>query len=295
MPTDGKTQTQGFLDQLSTEQLLDLVGADSEFSEDEDDDLTLRILEVIEEREKANPTGLLPDVDKAWADFQTYFNTPDGTDRPLYPTGDSNTETAGTRGGRRHRRLLKRLLPLAAVVAVTFSGMAAVQALGVDVFGALARWTDETFRFIAGPEAAGRGMEDEHSEALRRSFQDALDSCGITDIPAPSWYPEGTELVTDIDIVETQDVTIVTCEFTYNCNAFLIIIRKYNMDGRVPKQIFEKDASNVAQYSSSGRLFYIVSNLGKVNVVSSDTRAIIAINGTLSLEDTKHIIDSIGG
>lgn len=294
MPTDGKTQTQGFLDQLSTEQLLDLVGADSEFSEDEDDDLTLRILEVIEEREKANPTGLLPDVDKAWADFQTYFNTPDGTDRPLYPTGDSNTETAGTRGGRRHRRLLKRLLPLAAVVAVTFSGMAAVQALGVDVFGALARWTDETFRFIAGPEAAGMGMEDEHSEALRRSFQDALDSCGITDIPAPSWYPEGTELVTDIDISDTKGGAMVMCEFAYGDKTFNIVVRKYSTDNRLFARSFEKDASNVEEYSSADRKFYIMSNLTGCRTAYSKGQTIMLINGTLLLEDVKQIIDSIG-
>lgn len=295
MPTDGKTQTQGFLDQLSTEQLLDLVGADSEFSEDEDDDLTLRILEVIEEREKANPTGLLPDVDKAWADFQTYFNTPDGTDRPLYPTGDSNTETAGTRGGRRHRRLLKRLLPLAAVVAVTFSGMAAVQALGVDVFGALARWTDETFRFIAGPEAAGRGMEDEHSEALRRSFQDALDSCGITDIPAPSWYPEGTELVTDIETIKSEDVTIVSCEFAYDDNSFVVVIQHYPTDERVLNRIFEKDASIVEEYYSANKLFYIMLNRDKRSAIHFGEQTTIIISGKLSLENLKHIIDSLGG
>ena len=295
MPTDGNIQTHGFLDQLSTEQLLDLVRADFEASETGDDDLTLRILEVIEEREKANPTGLLPDVDQAWADFQTYFNTPDGTDRPLYPTGDSNAETAGLRGGRRPGRLLKRLLPLAAVLAVAFFGMAAAQALGVDVFGALARWTDETFRFIAGPEAAGMGMEDDASEAFRRSFQDALDSCGIRDIPAPSWYPEGTELVSDIDVIETKGVSLVSCEFTYDDKTFNIVTRKYPTDERLYVRSFEKDASNVEEYRSASRLFYIMSDLNRETATCYDGRTTLIIEGSLSLENLKHIIDSIGG
>lgn len=81
MPTDGRTQAYGFLDQLSAEQLLDLIRADFESSEEKDDALTDRILEVIEEREKTQPTGLLPDIDRAWEDFQKYY-IPDA--RPVH-------------------------------------------------------------------------------------------------------------------------------------------------------------------------------------------------------------------
>ena len=42
---------------------------DFESSESGDGELTDRILEVIEKREKEKPTGLSSDVDQAWADF----------------------------------------------------------------------------------------------------------------------------------------------------------------------------------------------------------------------------------
>lgn len=94
MPTDGRTQTYGFLDQLSTEQLLNLLRADFDSSEDGDDEQIFQILEVIEKRERECAPDSLPDAAQAWEDFQTYFNTPDGTGRSLYPMRDSAGKSA---------------------------------------------------------------------------------------------------------------------------------------------------------------------------------------------------------
>ena len=40
---------------------------------------------MIEQREDEHPTGRIPDVDKAWAEFQEYYNIPEGVDASLYP------------------------------------------------------------------------------------------------------------------------------------------------------------------------------------------------------------------
>ena len=69
MPTDGRTQTYGFLDQLSTEQLLNLLRADFDSSEDGDDEQIFQILEVIEKRERERAPDSLPDA----AQTQTAF------------------------------------------------------------------------------------------------------------------------------------------------------------------------------------------------------------------------------
>ena len=194
MPTDGRTQTYGFLDQLSTEQLLNLLRADFDSSEDGDDEQIFQILEVIEKRERERAPDSLPDAAQAWEDFQTYFNTPDGTGRSLYPMRDSaGKSAAGT--ARRRRRPLKRLLPLSATVAaLTVSCMVTAQAIGFDIFGALAQWTEDTLHFVTG-------TTDPASEALRQVVQGAFDECGVT-IPAPAWYPEGTKRAKDIDVAE---------------------------------------------------------------------------------------------
>jgi len=284
MPTDGRAQAYGFLDQMTTEQLLALVRGDMEASGDDDSELMIHVLEVIEKRELAAPTGLLPDTAQAWEDFQTYFNTPDGTGRPLYPTEDSEPEKAAPS---RRPHLLKRLAPLAAVLAVALSGMIAAQAIGVDIFGALARWTDETFHFVSEDETDG-------SEELRRSIQDALDQCGVTAVPAPSWFPKGTELASDIEIFQDTGNAGITCSFTCGDAVFNLVIRQYHTEEHVQRLLYEKDAKIVEKYSSNGRLFYLMSNLPDNRAVFSDDQSAITLSGTLSLKDMKQIIDSIG-
>ena len=294
MPTDGKTQTNGFLERLSTEQLLDLMREDFESSESGDDERIDRILEVIEKREREKPTGLFSDVDQAWEDFQKYYNTPDSEDCPISPMGDpGQTAAAGQKAGRRrgHGRLLKRLIAVAAVVAVTFSSMVAVQAFGFNIFGALARWTAETFHFVSEtPESVG----DPESEALRQKVQEAFDSCGVT-VPAPAWYPEGTELTKDIQVIELTEVSIITCRFACGDKTFYIEAQQYyREEERVSKQTFEKDTMEVEPYYSNGRAFYIMSNMSDNRAVYSKDQTAIVIEGNLSLEFLKQIIDSIG-
>lgn len=290
MPTDGNTQAYEFLDRLSTEQLLNLLRADFDSPEEGNDGLIFRILEVIEEREKRNPTGLLSDVDQAWEDFQRYFNTPDGEGRSLYPTRDSEIgDTPDKPAG--HGRPLKRMLALAAVVAVAVFGMIAAQALGVDVFGALARWTDETFHFTSA-SAADLGGTD--SEVLRLAVQEAFDSCGIT-IPAPAWYPEGTELVQDIEVVEIKDDHMILCDFSYGDSFYNITVQQQSVTDNTLANSFEKGPSEVEEYSANGRLFYIMSNLDGRRAIYSNFQTTLTIAGDLSSENLKHIINSIGG
>lgn len=292
MPQDSGTHTQGFLDRLSTEQLLDLLRAEPE---DGDGGLTNRILEVIEERERAHPTGLLPDVDQAWEDFQKYFNTPDGTDRSLYPTKDPEERPPKAAPARVRTRLLRRLLPMAAAIAVALSSMIAAQALGMDVFGMLARWTSENFHFASALETgAEREAASPENQAIRLALQDALDQCGITSISAPSWYPEGSKRLWDVDVDESQRVRMVSFDLTYDDKTFGIRVYRHLTTEGVPAQSFEKDASNVEEYHSSGRLFYLMENPPDSYAAFSDGQTIMLISGELSLENLKKIIDSIG-
>ena len=276
---------------MSTEQLLDLIHAEFESSEHEDDALTERILEVIEEREKSHPSGLLPDVNQAWENFRSHY-LPDSEDCPFYPMKDSGlTAFEEARPSKPRRgRLLKKLIPVAAVVAVTFSSMVAAQAFGFDIFGALARWTSETFRFAAETSADSGSPE---SRTFQETLQDAFDICGIS-IPAPAWYPEGTALVGDIDIIEAAESSAVTCEFTLEGEEFYIMVQQYYNDDRIPVYTFEKDGLDVEEYTSNGRLFYIVSNLSQGYAAYSSGQTVMLINGNLSAEIIKQIIDSIG-
>ena len=63
-----------YLNRLNTEQLEELLRMDMEMAEPGNEDVVFHILEVIEQREDEHPTGRIPDVDKAWAEFQEYYN-----------------------------------------------------------------------------------------------------------------------------------------------------------------------------------------------------------------------------
>lgn len=290
MPTDGRTQTHGFLDQLSTEQLLTLVRADFDSAEQGDDALINCILEVIEKREKEEPTGLLSDVDQAWEDFQAYYNTPGSEDCPLDPMRDSETAARKPAKRCRHSRLLKRLISAAAAAAVSLSCMVAAQAVGFDVFGALARWTEETFHFVSSTPAGAGSPE---SEAIRQTIQEVFDDYGVT-VPAPAWYPEGTEFARDIEIDERTEISAITCSFICDGETFFIEAQQFHKTDRVLGYTLEKDTSDIEEYHSNGRLFYIMSNLTYCRAVYSRAQTVITIEGYLSSETLKQIIDSIG-
>ena len=135
-----------YLNRLNTEQLEELLRMDMEMAEPGNEDVVFHILEVIEQREDEHPTGRIPDVDKAWAEFQEYYNIPEGVDASLYPcetepdaSSENPAEFSHPRRPRLHRWLKQGLVAVIAVAAV-FGGMVAAQAAGIDVFGTIGRW-----------------------------------------------------------------------------------------------------------------------------------------------------------
>lgn len=80
-----------YIEQLSTEELENLLRTDTEQLDGSDIDLILRITEILLERGEREIGKPIIDVERAWKDFQQYFNTPDATGRSLYPTDEKET------------------------------------------------------------------------------------------------------------------------------------------------------------------------------------------------------------
>ena len=187
-----------YLNRLSTEQLEELLRMDMEMAEPGNEDVVFHILEVIEQREDEHPTGRIPDVDKAWAEFQEYYNVPEGADDSLYPckteTGNSSENPAkfpSPRTPRLHRWIKQGLVAVIAVAAV-FGGMVAAQAAGIDVFGTIGRWTDNVFRFMpSGNEnSTSTGANAGEDISKYATLREALASVGIDENLAPTWCPD---------------------------------------------------------------------------------------------------------
>ena len=292
-----------YLNRLSTEQLEELLRMDIEETEPGNEDVVFHILEVIEQRENEHPMCRIPDVDKAWAEFQEYYNVPEGADASLYPCEtkpDDSSENPAELSPRRRprlRRWLKQGLVAVIAVAAVFGGMVVAQASGFDVFGAIGRWTDDVFHFVPSVGESGKStgtyISKNASEyaALRKS----LASLGIDENLVPTWFPDGFE-PGNLEIASsTIGDTVNFVASGKNGTVFSLDIIRYNSADYLSGTQFEKDAENVEQYSNNQQTFYILSNVDTITATWSDGLLVEQIAGNISDEDMKKIIDSIGG
>lgn len=184
-----------YLEHLSVDRLEELLDLAVNADEEENTEYVDAILEVIVRKEKEKPTGRLTNVDKAWADFQTYYNTEDGRGQTLHFTEESenSVDTMPTKHGTL-RKMWKTALLAATIALCLLFSIVAAQAAGFDVLGALARWTDDVFTFgIIQPKTidtySSEALNDCGEESARNtspfmsseklpysSFQEALDA-----------------------------------------------------------------------------------------------------------------------
>lgn len=300
--TENKKNTYAHLDRLSTEALEELLCADIKSLDDDDDEVVLHIiLEVIEQREKAIPTGRLSDVDKALEEFQTYYNIPEMNGVTLYPeeTAESVTDAVTMVGFIPKRPWIRVLGTIAATVIFMFAMLIGAQAAGIDVFGAIGRWTDETFHFVSFPHSIPQDQETtapnlENVETCN-VIKGALKDCEIPEELAPTWYPVGIE-ASDPKILSDKLSDTVHIFFSDGDKLFFNLnITRYRSTSYLNTHIFEKDDALVEQYVSGSRTFYIMSNLDAITAVWSDGLFVETISGNLQIDEVKAIVDSIGG
>ena len=278
-----------YLEQLSTEQLEDILRADLASEDQENDEAVFHILEVLEKREKENPTGRLPDTDQAWKEFQQYYNIPEGEGQSLYPVrSDPETQPAPTSTKKNRRFRPRKVLVVVAVLVLMFGSMLTAQAAGVDVFGAIGRWTEEKFHFEITP-ASEDGTTD-------YTFREASRKRGLPQSLIPTWYPKGFESSEPIDDSVEDYVDSVYCEYINKeeNRSYSVMVSRYYDSNSIAATVYEKDDTKVEIYENNGRNFYIMSNLDTLTATWSDGKMSIDISGQLEINELKHIIDSIG-
>lgn len=275
-----------FLTSLDMTQLEALLKTDysGSMSQQASEEFIDAIIEVMLDKERKEPSGRFPDTEKAWTDFQTYYNAP-GRKRPQLSPVPAAPAVLPSKTARSHRtgRLLRRCAAVAAIIGLFMVLLVAAQAAGLDVFGSMARWTDETFHFVVAP--AG----DETAE-----LRAALREQGIPESYAPTWVPEGFHA--EEPQVITSSTTLIFTRFFNNEYDFKFLIAQSSQKEFLATANYEKDTKNVITYSNGHQMFYIFENLENCVATWSDGEALtIEICGQLSVKDMKSIIDSIGG
>lgn len=277
------------LDRLSTEQLEELLRADLSSPDQNNEELIFYILEVMEQREREQPTGRLPDAHEAWAEFKEYYDIPEGEGQSLYPSptnAQPPEQPAVVRPAVRRRP--RKVILIAAVLATLLAGMITAQASGCDILSAIGRWTEETFHFSTGNTAS--------QEEDLKAFREAAAACEIPQSLVPTTILKGfesNELQTDILDGYWKSV-VCLYQNQINSHFYTISISRYYDKDFLESSTIEKDDSQVQQYTSNGKTFYIMSNLEMLTATWSDATFVITITGQLSKSEIEQLIDSIG-
>lgn len=179
----------------------------------------------------------------------------------------------------------------AAVIAVIFATLIVVQAAGVNVFGALAQWTDSVFRFGNGTSTIIDETDASDSE-LDELFQ-SLEKMNIPTLLAPTRIPDGYTLV-DVAENSSDGMRGAVAVFENDRQDYLTIeISEYFDERMIEDRFVEKDVGDPSVYVSGEKSFYLFSNTGKWGAVWSDGKYFINLGGFPTKEELFIVIDSI--
>lgn len=294
MASPSKNQNYAYLSRLSTQKLLELLAAAPAPAETPEDKAYIdAIVEVVLEREERHPTGLLPDPEQAWEEFQQYYNTPEGEDLSLYPAENpgtapsepapSQTEYRPQRRPKRH--FFRRVVIVAAVVVC----IALPPALGFEnVFQMISSWSDDIFLM----EDNVNTFKNEYTLPENDRYgklQEALDEYEISANVVPNWMPEGF-ILDDIIVNVLQEPERIEIR-AYYLNGERMISLFYNQY-RESLTSYEKNDSSVEIYTVGGVKHYLFENMESEVAVWSLADLECAISGDISKKEMKKIIET---
>ena len=296
MPVDDKKiRLRSVLAGKSTEELEELLALSFSMEDgaETDEAYITTIMEVIREREEkeADQEKRQAEVDAAWREFQEYRAERDREKAEADGLADASGKFPGepsrpqekVHTAKKPGRVLRSCAAAAAVI-VLLCGTA--YAFGWNIFQALADWTAETFQFLTGAdlEKADHGV-----------FENLYGSVvAETDTPAvPRWAPEGTEEVEQPRTSARNDRTRIVGKYLVNDKEFTIRIIVYNSTPEEYSGTYQKNAGNVEEYESGGIVHYITENVDNISTMWTNGCIEGHIQGSLSIEDLKDMIDSI--
>ena len=301
MASPSKNQNYAYLSRLSTQKLLELLAAAPAPAETPEDKAYIdAIVEVVLEREERHPTGLLPDPEQAWEEFQQYYNTPEGEDLSLYPAENpgtapsepapSQTEYRPQRRPKRH--FFRRVVIVAAVVVC----IALPPALGFEnVFQLIGAWTDDIFLLNNVSSLEGNEIEADKKSV---DIEEILGELNYSENIFPTWIPEGFELekvITNEFVLSGKTELRIHYKNGQTRELITVTYNVYNSIASGTMTAFEKDANALEEYFVGDVTHYIFENLGKYIAVWNQNNIECAISGDVSLTELKEMLNSIYG
>lgn len=285
-PIDGDVFSK-MLEAMTTKELTDGLNEALESMTDENYDPAL-IDAYLAALDRKDPMPEVPDAEGFFADFQNKLLL-------AFPSqSDKATIT-------RHKvRAVWRTGLIAALTAVCLmSGMVVAQAAGLDVFGAIAHWTDAVFSLGAihsdgaTDEPSSFPLESNASSVDtttdHASLQEALDDYGITEFAEPTWLPDGYEfqnVVVDYWPDDNRFIAL-SCSYSNGADTLLIDIA-YHQDEQ-PEQL-QKTDTPIESFTAGGLTVYLLENINSNSAAWVTEHYECYISGTVERQVLKQIV-----
>lgn len=286
-PDDGDVFTR-MLEAMTIEELTDGLNEVLENVTEENYDPTL-IDAYLAALDRKDPMPEVPDKEASFANFKNRLLL-------AFPAQNDMTVISG-----RKARPVWRVGLIAAITAVCLmSGMVIAQAAGVDVFGAIARWTDKVFSFgtiqSAGAEdvpdeaALKHAAADNASGAGYESLQTALNAFAITEVSEPSWIPEGYVFMgVTVDCWPDGEWICLSAEYLNKNHSLLIEIRNCRDE---PSLQIEKTDAPVETFTVNGLTVYLLENTNNNMAAWATEHYECYIGGAVDRSKLRQIVNS---
>ncbi len=274
------------LAQLPNSELEEMIRADFSESTKLDEDMVESILSVLEDRRREEDPSHCLNIQASWEKLQARAASVEEMDEPQVPL---QTVPLPRRVKKRGKRLARSVAILAACLAFLLIGMVTAQAMGVNVFGLFAKWSNDFFQFAAF-DRTERSVEEKD-----KLIQETTSSVELPIDLSDVWLPEDFSL-SDERTIERGGMHGIHVEYQHpeRRKGITIEVIKYSSIEATCGWVYMKDAGDPIRYWSNGRMYYLFTNCGRWYAVSDNPTLQVSIRNAGSMEEIKKIIDSIG-
>ena len=273
-------------DAMTTEQLEQLLRADLDCPEEDAlaPETILYILDVLGRRKGEDPQGEETAREKLAQCRALYLPCDDPAS--LYDWEEKEASPPAEVPRRKPRlRVIRRLGLVAAVISILFATLLAAQAAGVDLWGVIVRWSDETFHFSYQGDGPSSSWMDGQEELEGLEMNQYL----------PRWIPEGYA-VEEIQTHELSDRSTAIITFSgENLPTFYLSVDVYDDLEQMQYMTFEKDDAPVQEQRLSGGTVYFYTNGGYEHSIYQCQNVVYSISGDITQETAMKVYESTEG
>lgn len=216
------------------------------------------------------PIPEAPDVEESYGQFQAMLSQALPDEAPSKP--------------KRRGSVLRMTLRVALAAAFVFSCLMMAQASGLDLWGTVARWTDDGFRFQLVEDNTPQWYDDYWTD---------LEVVGIEEDQLPTWLPQdyavdAIQVSKKLDRNEVQVLLTSQDQPEIRCSMSI-----FSDPETMSALVFSKDNRPVEEFQVNGKTVYLLHNEDTVMAVCQHQNVIYCLSGNIGRETASQFYASI--